>query len=141
MKLKLSNDMKTYLECIKEAADKINDNENYNLFEPILYYLAPILQAAAEIYSEQSNSHKYDIVRGGVIEAQSVPLEGEALKWTNSCVTQNTPTEPLATEALDTVAEAGDWDVNIKPIATAEYKLTVAKIEKIERGGSAKGQP
>ena len=40
------------------------------------------------------------VVRGGAIEAQSVPLEGEALKWTNSAVTQITTTEPLPAEGL-----------------------------------------
>jgi len=52
-------------------------------------------------------SHKPVVVRGGAIEAKSFPLEGEALKWTNSSVTQITPTEPLATEVRDTVASRG----------------------------------
>jgi len=43
-------------------------------------------------------SHKPVVVRGGAIEAKSFPLEGEALKWTNSSVTQITPTEPLPAE-------------------------------------------
>jgi len=50
------------------------------------------------MYAEQSKSHIPVVVRGGAIEAQSVPLEGEALKWTNSAVTQITPTEPLPAE-------------------------------------------
>lgn len=46
-----------------------------------------------------------------------------------------------ASGAVDTVAEEEDWDKNIKPIPTAEYKLTIGKIEKIERGASGEGQP
>jgi len=108
MKLKLSNDMKTYLECIHQAALDMKATDHYNSYYAVINYIAPILNRAADMYAEQSNSHKPVVVRGGAIEAQSVPLEGDALKWTNSCVTQNTPTEPLATEARDTVAEAVD---------------------------------
>ena len=40
------------------------------------------------------------VVRGGVIEAQSVQLTENDLKWVNSCVTQITPTEPLPAEGV-----------------------------------------
>lgn len=93
--------MKTYLECLSEAAaliGKPNISADIKLqFEDEHY---DVMQAAADMYAEQSNSHKHAIVRGGVIESQSVPLEGKALKWTNIAVTQITPTEPLPAEAV-----------------------------------------
>jgi len=73
--------------------------------------LEEIIYAAMELYAEQSNSHKHAIVRGGDIEAQSVPLEGEALKWTNSAVTQITPTEPLPAEEVAQNGRVGIWDI------------------------------
>lgn len=90
--------MKTYLECIHQAALDMKATHHYNSYYAIINYIAPILNRAADMYAEQSKSHIPVVVRGGAIEAQSVPLEGEALKWTNSAVTQITPTEPLPAE-------------------------------------------
>lgn len=47
----------------------------------------------------------------------------------------------LISGAVDTVVEEEDFDKYIKPMPTVEYKLTIGKIEKIERGASGEGQP
>ena len=99
LKTKLSNDMKSYFECVIVAGRESNNEGFINwLLMKLDHNEMGILQRAAVIYAEQSNSHKPVVVRGGAIEAQSVPLEGEALKWTNSSITQITPTEPLPAE-------------------------------------------
>jgi len=53
-----------------------------------------------EYKARSERLHKHGVVRGGVIEAQSLPLRPEDLEWVNSCVTQITPTEPLPAEVL-----------------------------------------
>lgn len=70
-----------------------------------------ITEMRYRILTELSKFHKPNIVRGGDIEAQSVPLEGEALKWTNSSVTQITPTEPLPAEGQAQNGSVGIWDI------------------------------
>ena len=48
---------------------------------------------------------QHSVVRGGVIEAQSLPLRPEDLEWVNSCITQITPTRCprcKSTNILDT---------------------------------------
>jgi len=76
MKLKLSNDMKTFLECLDEAAAI---TEAHHISAYIKLSLDEIhlvmLQAAADIYSTQSNSHKPVI--GG--PASASVSEGEQL--------------------------------------------------------------
>jgi len=59
MKTKLSNDMKTFLECIGEAAREPRDKGfmNWLIFKLDEEQLEHLARAAA-IYAEQSNSHK-----------------------------------------------------------------------------------
>jgi len=98
MKLKLSNDMKTYLECIHQAALDMKATDHYNSYYAIINYIAPILNRAADMYSEQSNSHKPVVVRGGDIK--HYPVQCAAGGITNQVIntTLNTPTEPLPAE-------------------------------------------
>jgi len=93
MKLKLSTYMEELRKQLIDFADHLN---SYKGFEEVRFDFMVV-----DYLDKLSNSHKHDIVRGGDIEAQSVPLEGEALKWTNSAVTQITPTEPLPAEGSE----------------------------------------
>lgn len=68
-----------------------------------------ITEMRYRIQTELSNLHKHGVVRGGVIEAQSVQLREEDLKWVNSCVTQITPTEPLPAEGREKRCADGHW--------------------------------
>jgi len=58
------------------------------------------------IAQDEQNSHKPVVVRGGDFENQFVQHVGKYFTYPDLNKTPNTPTEPLATEARDTVAEA-----------------------------------
>ncbi len=99
--------MKTFKECILEAADRMNATGTYNSYQAILDFVAPILQTAADIYSEQSNSHKHSIVRGGDFEPVSVQQIEDYFKWLKSNAKPNTPTEPLPAEGHEQNGSGG----------------------------------
>jgi len=85
MKTKLSNDMKSYLECIEEAAVRAGDiSLSTEIVLSLDETLLELLDTAADIYASQSNSHKPVI--GG--PASASVSEGEQ----------------LGNEAVDTVA-------------------------------------
>ena len=68
--------MKTFLECVNEAAGIVKCKMiNKEAFDEMMKYLSPILNKAAEIYAEQSNSHK-PVVGGPGSDVRS---EGEQL--------------------------------------------------------------
>lgn len=89
------------MECLEIAAARLGTPElaiDIQFAHEDKHY--ELMQTAAELYLYLSDLHKHGVVRGGVIEAQSLPLRPEDLEWVNSCVTQITPTEPLPTEVL-----------------------------------------
>jgi len=88
--------MKTFLECIGEAAREPGDEGFMNwlifkLDEEQLEHLA----RAAVMYAEQSNSHKPVVVRGGDSETQSVQRVEPDFNGRNVMKILYTPTEPL----------------------------------------------
>jgi len=87
--------MKTFKECILEAADRMNATGTYNSYQAILDFVAPILQTAADIYAEKSNSHKHSVVRGGDNETESAPRVEPDFNGRNVIKILYTPTEPL----------------------------------------------
>jgi hypothetical protein len=91
--------MKTYLECLDEAAVILKDPKlalylKMTLSKPSV----ELLEKAAEIYAEQSNSHKPVVVRGGDKIRETVKGVEEYLEWVKGNDTPNTPTEPLQAE-------------------------------------------
>jgi len=134
--------MKTFLECVKEAASV------RNLKAPIktLYFELPqelieTLKEAADMYATQSNSHKPVVVRGGDKKTKSVKRDKKFYNYPAYKETPNTPTEPLATEARDTVAAGrtcdkqctGPWDCQCQDVLDAFYRT--------DAGSSHEGQP
>lgn len=56
--------MKTYLECVNEAAGIVKCKMiNKEAFDELIKYLSPILNKAAELYASQSNSHKHGVMQ------------------------------------------------------------------------------
>lgn len=67
MKTKLSNDMKTYLECMKEAAELLEKQYTFEYIKLISTDETEILlNKAADIYASQSNSHKHGVMQAEV---------------------------------------------------------------------------
>jgi hypothetical protein len=90
--------MKNYFEAVIVAGRESNNEGFINwLIMKLDHEQMDILQRAAVIYAEQSNSHKPVIVRGGDSENQSVPLEDDSL-FDEFKRNTNTPTEPLPAE-------------------------------------------
>jgi formylmethanofuran dehydrogenase subunit E len=91
--------MKTYLECLSEAAALIGKP---HISAAIKLELSDdelaLLQEAADMYAEQSNSHKPVVVRGGDSENQFVQHVGKYFDYKNVNTTPNTPTELLPAE-------------------------------------------
>lgn len=57
--------MKTFLKCMYEAARKNNKLAYYfNRYNAIVRDIEPLLNEAAVIYTEQSNSHKHGVMQG-----------------------------------------------------------------------------
>jgi hypothetical protein len=65
-----------------------------------------ILRAHAKYEIQSEQLRKHSVVRGGDKEKQSIPRAVDYVEFMKEQYTPNTPTEPLATEARDTVAEA-----------------------------------
>jgi len=101
--------MKTYLECVREAADKMNATGTYNSYQAILDFIAPILQTAADIYTEQSNSHKHSVVRGAVT-SHCISNDIHNCPFTETCPECTKPaTEPLPAEGREKPCADGHW--------------------------------
>ncbi len=92
--------MKTYLEVLSDAAEL---NKKPHISAAIKLELSDdelaLLQEAADMYAEQSNSHKHGVVRGGDKKTKSVKRDKKFYNYPAYKETPNTPTEPLATEA------------------------------------------
>lgn len=101
--------MKTYLECLSEAAaliGKPNISADIKLqFEDEHY---EVMQAAADMYAELSNSHKHSVVRGAVT-SHCLSLKDEC-EFTNTCPECTKPaTEPLPAEGEEKPCVDGHW--------------------------------
>jgi len=108
LKTKLSNDMKTWLECVKEAATSEGWITGQCFINAQSENTLDVFSVAADIYASQSNSHKPVVVRGGDSENQFVQHVGKYFDYKNVNTAPNTPTEPLATEAQDTGVSEGE---------------------------------
>lgn len=84
-KTKLSNDMKTFLECLDEAA-AITEAHHISAF--IKLNLDEIhlimLQAAADIYASQSNSHKHSVMQAEGSDVSEGAAVGQRSAGTNA---------------------------------------------------------
>lgn len=93
--------MKTYLECLSEAAER---NKKPHISAAIKLELSDdelsLLQEAADLYTELSKSHIPVVVREGAIEAQSVHRGKDVIKFPINTTGANTPTEPLPAEGV-----------------------------------------
>jgi hypothetical protein len=108
--------MKTYLKCLHEAACEMKATDTYNSYSAILNYMAPILQKAAEIYAEQSNSHKPVVMQaegsegaegatvGNSAAGQSGSVSGSIISRCKDCGT--IMQWPVSTTICDRCAEA-----------------------------------
>ncbi len=92
--------MKTYLECVEEAALLVGDKGEtiYYVSFSLPQYVVEVLNKAADIYAEQSNSHKHGVVRGGANEAVIVHGDNTITEDKSQTTTLTTPTEPLPAE-------------------------------------------
>lgn len=86
--------MKTWLECVKEAASV------RNLKAPIktLYFELPqelieTLKEAADMYATQSNSHKHSVMQGGDLKNYPVQAAAGGVTYTVINTTGASPTE------------------------------------------------
>ena len=92
----MSNDMKTYLECVNEAAGTEYFWEAAELIDSFDEVDIKILQKAADIYTEQSNSHKHSVMQGLELNLPSMGEVSDAI-------------EMLAKKSTAPDAETPDW--------------------------------
>jgi hypothetical protein len=93
--------MKTFLECVKEAASvrRLKDDVTRFYFE-LPQEMITAIEDAADMYAKQSNSHKPVVVREGDKEYVIVHGERISLERVKEIVMQYTPNEPLPAEGL-----------------------------------------
>jgi hypothetical protein len=122
--------MKTYLECLSEAAALIGKP---HISAAIKLELSDdelaLLQEAADMYAEQSNSHKPVVVRGGDSENQFVQHVGKYFDYKNVNTTPNTPTEPLPAEGLAKSVCGGVMQTCDKCGKTFQWPVTSLKCD------------
>ena len=105
--------MKTFLECLHEAAGR---GQTWRVYDMQKYFDEDdfiLIQEAAEIYAEQSNSHKHSVVRGGVNEANTVSCTQNVDNSITLSKPLSTPTEPLPAEGLAQNGRGGCKHENI----------------------------
>jgi len=105
--------MKTYLECIQQAALDMKATNHYNSYYAIINYIAPILNRAADMYAEQSKSHIPVVVRGAVT-SHCISNDIHNCPFTQTCPECTKPaTEPLPAEGSAKSVSVDECDHNI----------------------------
>lgn len=88
--------MKTFLECMQEAAEQIGWIKGEHFIEQIRGTQIDVLNKAADIYAEQSNSHKPVVMQGLQLNLPSMGEVSDAI-------------EMLAKKSTAPDAETPDW--------------------------------